>query len=520
MILGVPFLRNAYTVMGYETPYANGSFPSSSYQSEDDIRPSLGLLGLTNATIAMQEFQTVRVLNQPLSSGNQTSGPSSQIITVGPKKLSVGIIVLVALVGFFSLCFALFGVRWLLMKKRYGRGGGGEEEEAEVGVGGETREMGELGAGGGDVDSDRSLVGPPGLDKLKNGSYTALDAVSRLSDEENPDGVVVRLRTGTLRSGDRVASEYTASSGRTRVGADDLGFVSGEFGFPAAPKVEVKDSLGSMGSRWSLADDPLFRRSIRVSEGSPGQGLGQQHHSQAQQQHERNPSLSIPLLAQQHRHSLSLDADEGLLPPEDAYDDRDGRISAQEFGFRQSQSSQIRSGSASVADAINPIVNNDSMAGVGTARARLTQFESLEFPRDSLFGATATAVPGEEEHWIPSYPPRPLQQQEQNIIEEAREGDEEGEDREDTRDSEIREGQQEEHTSPHPPSPPIKSLPAPSPPPPPLLAPVTQLTPAHIPSMPTPAFISSGAGHPVYPRAPSTSALDDEFDPYAESVTR
>ena len=63
MILGVPFLRNTYTVMAYDPPNADGSFPANGDNAD---RPRLGLLGLTDPATAADEFYQVRVLKQPL----------------------------------------------------------------------------------------------------------------------------------------------------------------------------------------------------------------------------------------------------------------------------------------------------------------------------------------------------------------------------------------------------------------------------------------------------------------------
>jgi hypothetical protein len=119
IILGVPFLRNVYFVMAYAPPDANGQFNPPS-GSQGDIRtmidPRLGLLNLTNPTVALQEFHTVRVLNQPLSSSSP--GKDGTGAKNADGKLSVGIDVLIGLAGFVALCFLLFAGRWLLGKKR------------------------------------------------------------------------------------------------------------------------------------------------------------------------------------------------------------------------------------------------------------------------------------------------------------------------------------------------------------------------------------------------------------------
>jgi hypothetical protein len=117
MILGVPFLRNVYTVMAYDNPDASGAFPTSS--DPNILHPRVGLLSLTNATLAMQEFNNVRLLNQPLSSGNSSSPSSGATSSTG--KLPVGVGVLLALVGVMVACGALFGLRWFLVRRQLRR---------------------------------------------------------------------------------------------------------------------------------------------------------------------------------------------------------------------------------------------------------------------------------------------------------------------------------------------------------------------------------------------------------------
>ena len=116
MILGVAFLRNVYTVMAYDAPNSHGVFPANNGSA--NLQPRMGLLSLTNATRAMQEFNNVRILNEPLSSGNSDSpsGASSR------GKSSVGIDVLLALVGIIVACVALFGLRWFHVRRRYRQG--------------------------------------------------------------------------------------------------------------------------------------------------------------------------------------------------------------------------------------------------------------------------------------------------------------------------------------------------------------------------------------------------------------
>ncbi|KAH9992914.1 aspartic peptidase domain-containing protein [Russula vinacea] len=119
MILGVAFLRNVYTVMAYDAPNAHGVFPANNDSA--NLQPRVGLLSLTNATRAMQEFKNVRVFDEPLSSGNSSSPTSGQASGSRSGKLSIGVDVLLALVGIIIACVALFGLRWFTSGDGYVR---------------------------------------------------------------------------------------------------------------------------------------------------------------------------------------------------------------------------------------------------------------------------------------------------------------------------------------------------------------------------------------------------------------
>ncbi|KAF8815611.1 acid protease [Phlegmacium glaucopus] len=136
MVLGVPFMRNVYTVMAYTTPNPDGSFPPSDNQTDggalQTIKPQLGLMSLTNPTQALQEFNTARMSNQPISTNGNGNGDSS-MVNVGGKRLSVGIMVLIGILSFFALSCLLFVVRWFIYRRKYREkagGGGGKEDRA------------------------------------------------------------------------------------------------------------------------------------------------------------------------------------------------------------------------------------------------------------------------------------------------------------------------------------------------------------------------------------------------------
>ncbi|KAF6741479.1 aspartic peptidase domain-containing protein [Ephemerocybe angulata] len=208
MILGVPFLRNVYSVMGYVPPKDGGVFENpftaeelgvtdemeaAAVAADGDptdalptpknssmrIQPRLGLLGLTDPTVALDEFHSVRVLNQPISSNNGNGASGKNPLTAdgadGRKGLSVGIIVLISLISFFALCFALFGLRFWMMRRRYNKAqrepnsrsgastprppfyvaGGGGGGGSSVGL--STEDLSEIGAGSAAKEQERKM---------------------------------------------------------------------------------------------------------------------------------------------------------------------------------------------------------------------------------------------------------------------------------------------------------------------------------------------------------------------------
>ncbi|KAJ7099995.1 aspartic peptidase domain-containing protein [Mycena belliarum] len=187
MILGVPFMRNVYTVLAFDAPAANGSFPLRTANATLPVRPRLGLLNLTNPTIALNEFHRVRVLNQPLGDAN----PMDPADRSGAHRPNVGIDVLIGLAGFVGLCVLLFGVRWLAMRRHADAPLGAHDAK-------DGRELARLGGyqlarrGGGGAADD----GLPSEDELRARRYEAymhsLHTVStdRTLNSVGEDGVV------------------------------------------------------------------------------------------------------------------------------------------------------------------------------------------------------------------------------------------------------------------------------------------------------------------------------------------
>ncbi|KAJ7048488.1 aspartic peptidase domain-containing protein [Mycena amicta] len=123
MILGVPFLRNVYTVMAYDVPAPNGTFPpfalrigNNGTNASQPIRPRLGLLGLTDPTVALEEFHRLRVLKLPLGDGQGGTGTTTSTSGGGKKGNRER--------RFVGLCALLFTVRWFLVRRHLRRTGG------------------------------------------------------------------------------------------------------------------------------------------------------------------------------------------------------------------------------------------------------------------------------------------------------------------------------------------------------------------------------------------------------------
>jgi len=132
MILGVPFLRSVYTVLAHDVPFANGSFNTEAAENNQafQISPRLGLMSLTDPGVALDEFHTVRVLGQPLSSAGSPDIGSKQPSSGGASNhgLSVGLKVLLGLVGAFVLALLLFAVRFWWQRRKWNKALGKVEQ--------------------------------------------------------------------------------------------------------------------------------------------------------------------------------------------------------------------------------------------------------------------------------------------------------------------------------------------------------------------------------------------------------
>jgi hypothetical protein len=156
---------------------------SSTPPIDAGMSPTLGLLGLTNATQAMEEFIQVRVLNQPLE-GSQ-SQQSTQSAHSG-EKLSIGIKVLIGLAGFFVLCLILFALRCCVVRRQW------RKRPPEAQVEEESEQKVELGA----------------YQLTRRNSQSSIDDISGATLRELPFDPYMRKQK---------VSQYTVDSNRTRV---------------------------------------------------------------------------------------------------------------------------------------------------------------------------------------------------------------------------------------------------------------------------------------------------------------
>jgi len=280
MILGVPFLRNVYTVMAYGPPNANGSFPHHNLTTH--INPRLGLMSLTNSSRALDEFNTVRVLNKPLTASNTTTNVNdTKTVNIGGAKLSMGIAVLIGLMSFIGLCAVLFLVRYLLMRRCF-------RKSQTTGS--------ESGAGFMDQKAAYQLV--------KEGTASG---VGTLTEDQ-----LRQIRYDTYKRN----TVSTASSGRTRVESLSPGKKEDDFGsginiVSGDEPVEVWDPLTALN--WG-GDTPVWRgrrsdaSSVLPHDSQPSSPeiSAVRHHRQQSDsdrvipsQHQIQRSVDIPLLSAQ-----------------------------------------------------------------------------------------------------------------------------------------------------------------------------------------------------------------------------
>lgn len=325
MILGVAFLRNVYTVMAYDAPDAHGVFPANNDSA--NLQPRVGLLGLTNATRAMQEFNNVRVLNEPLS-GNSSSATASS----HNSKSSVGINVLLALVGIIVACVALFGLRWFHVRRRLRQGL-------------HTRVANPKPAGGSTTYSlarNASLSSVDLVPGISSGMSIAGDSARTVVD---PDGAAIDefgLRKHKNKdgagNGERVVSFLNLDPGDPSGWRDTL--VGSTVDFP-----KLSEPASALESAMFTSDEPMSSTRDAALAAAAMAGLPMHRHNASDIG--SLPDAVEPLLAHTALH---------------ARDD-----SAASFGAPSTRSVRPNGGYSDDEDLAEFGVGRESMAGIGTA---------------------------------------------------------------------------------------------------------------------------------------------------------
>ena len=127
-ILGSAFLKNVYSIF----QYPNNNDPTN-------WQPTVGLVSLTNSSIASQDFYAVRSLHETLSSvsannpssASGTSGTSSpspspiKSVTSAHSVLSKAGIAGISVVAFLILSAGAFCAWWFWLRRKYARNGTG-----------------------------------------------------------------------------------------------------------------------------------------------------------------------------------------------------------------------------------------------------------------------------------------------------------------------------------------------------------------------------------------------------------
>ncbi|KIJ59284.1 hypothetical protein HYDPIDRAFT_162632 [Hydnomerulius pinastri MD-312] len=346
MILGVPFMRNVYTVMAYEKPNASGIFNASVHEG---TQPALGLLGLTNATEAMQEFHQVRVLNQPLDGGqSQQSAPPAN----DGKKLSVGVEVLIGLIGFFALCLILFAVRCFLGRRQWRKR-----------------------SAGGHVDGESDQ-------KVDLGAYQLTRRNSQSSLDEAPADTLRTLAFNSYSRKEKV-SQYTVDSNRTRV--EDPGSEFGLRKHKSSPLTfDLSDPWDPHADTWRDTIVGTDAGATPTSPDFPPPDLSTPHLSH---QHTSSELQSVPLLAHKSSDSQTSDlAEFGMTPfMSMAGVGTAARGSLIDTEFRHSRLRSDSSGYSAQSTA--PLRNTVSSSRLSQGRA------SPERPGATLSGSERTSIP-------------------------------------------------------------------------------------------------------------------------------
>lgn len=409
IILGVPFMRNVYTVMAYTTPNSDGSFPLVPTENQTDgsisqlIHPRLGLLSLTDPTTALKEFNTVRVLNQPISpssSANNTgSNGNTKTVDVGGHHLSIGILVLIGLLSFFGLCCILFFIRWFIGRGSYrhpSRNVPPNDDDGLVIDKKSAYRLARRNSGGVIATGDLSE------DQLREMRFQAF-----LRKEKRV------LSDGTMDSDRTLAAEQEFRAGKAKPEFGVVGWKESESGHghaeeqddddvwdPRTAGLPWKDStLVGTGQRHAATADLITAAQVPLGadpsrHSSPERAVFPHHRStysdlEPAHPHRQMPSVDMPLLLSQR-----------YPPPDDEYHDNPTVPTPLHHSHRQNTSTDHDYPRETDDLAEFGLTNGVGMAGVGSASRRrnvgANHLDSLSFNRDSLMsmgGATLEGAP-------------------------------------------------------------------------------------------------------------------------------
>ncbi|KAK0469376.1 acid protease [Desarmillaria tabescens] len=253
IILGVPFLRNVYMVLGFDGAVGtNGKGDNSGYQ--------LGLMGLTEPGVAMSEFNTVRVEGRALDGA---SGPSGTPSSSNGGGIKIGYAALIGVGSFFGLAFLMFGLwRWTMWRRERNQINEGTDGNSAVEMAIATT----LGRG------DSNPKKQSWWARLRNGKHGP--GAYQLADLEISEDEKRRRRFEAYMrrtERERMLSEYTVNSDVTKVG--DYDGWKGEFGElsdPWDPATQLdwgQGHKGSHGKEREQMDSDSEREQLLSSEG-------------------------------------------------------------------------------------------------------------------------------------------------------------------------------------------------------------------------------------------------------------
>lgn len=296
IVLGVPFMRSVYMVMSYYVPdLQTGIINPAAYTRAVD--PRVGLLNLTDPHQAMDDFNTVRVLQRPLEENrNNPSAPTRNNSAAGGGK-NIAVPIVIGVVSFFALCFALFFLRWWMMRRRFKK-----EQQTQLSSGGEGGQAGGFLAR---MLANPNDAGRYGLAKQGTESNIALGQMggttlrnpggarnSALSEDELRKIKFDAYMRNSYRT-DSSGSIYDATMVETFNQQDDSG--AGEFGVRRRP---MKDRVASDYRVDSPEGDPWDpRTALNWGKGSQSGFPSSRSPDPTAPAHNRGETVSVPLLS-------------------------------------------------------------------------------------------------------------------------------------------------------------------------------------------------------------------------------